>query len=395
MNKTAICSIASKNYYSHAKALFASVREFHRDVDLHFLLADEIEGKFDKEAEFFEIIEAKDLGIKEFRAMSFMYDIIELNVALKPFLIQYLLTKGYEKIIYFDVDIMVFNKLDLIMDLLDTYSIVITPHITKPILDEEGFNIKEQGFLKNGAYNAGFIAVSKTETTVAFLDWWSKKCKTVCFREPETGLFVDQKWLDLLPGLFDYVCVLRHLGCNMAYWNFHERVVEEKLVNGNIPLIFFHFSGLEVDNLNQISKYQNRYTLDNRQDLVDIFELYRNNLHVNGYTESKVWIYKYGSYENGKRIGILARRLYNSTSKNYNDPFSCEKGSYYYLLKSKRLLETDSQGKVSMNGNELRIKLFNIILKIIERILGAGRYNAFMIYIRYISVIRRQDFLIK
>ena len=35
----------------------------------------------------------------------------------------------------------------------------------------------------------------------------------------------DQRWLDLVPALFDDVHIVRDPGCNVAYWNLPERYV--------------------------------------------------------------------------------------------------------------------------------------------------------------------------
>ena len=51
----------------------------------------------------------------------------------------------------------------------------------------------------------------------------------------------------------------------------------------NIPLFFFHYSGFDIRRPNEISKYQNRYTFEERKDIVDLFETYRKELLKNGY----------------------------------------------------------------------------------------------------------------
>ena len=42
----------------------------------------------------------------------------------------------------------------------------------------------------------------------------------------EEGLFVDQKWIDLVPGFYPDVGIIHHPGYNVAYWNLHCRRVE-------------------------------------------------------------------------------------------------------------------------------------------------------------------------
>src|SRR6266571_6360939 len=285
-NNVAIFSISSLNYISYARTLFGSVKEFHSDdVDMYLLLVDELDGSVDPDSEPFKIIEAKNINISEFETMSFKYDIMELNTAVKPFFIRNLLKAGYKKIIYLYPDIMVFDRLDLALNLLDSHSIVLTPHITMPIHDD--LRPSEQDFLKTGIYNLGFIALSNTEESFKLIEWWCLRCGSLCYNEPETGLFVDQKWINYVPGLFESVYILRNQGYNMSYWNLHERVLINYRVNNSEQLCFYHFSGICFDDLNSISKYQNRYTLLQRPELTDLFELYRDKVLANGYHNSK------------------------------------------------------------------------------------------------------------
>jgi hypothetical protein len=69
------------------------------------------------------------------------------------------------------------------------------------------------------------------------------------FNDVPFGTFVDQKWIDLVPAFFDKVCILKHPGCNIAYWNLHERTLsqgKDAILVNNQPLCFFHFSGVKA-----------------------------------------------------------------------------------------------------------------------------------------------------
>lgn len=394
MNNTAIFTIVSKNYIAYARTLLGSVKDLHPDVDLYLLLADEIDGKFEPKDEIFQVLEASQIGIPEFTKMSFMYDILEFNTAVKPFFMKFLIDKGYRKIIYFDPDIMLFRRLDPILDLLDRNSIVLTPHITRPI-PQDGKLPSEREFLTAGTYNLGFIGIGNDENSRKMVQWWCDRLAESCFTEMETGLFVDQKWINLVPGMFGAVYIYKNRGCNMAYWNLHERsLADDLMVNQVEPLIFYHFSGINLNDLNPISKYQNRYTLKERSDLSSIFELYRDKLLSNNFQASRSWDYKYSQYDNGVVIGPLARRLYSTVAKQYPDPFEAGPGSYYELLKKKRMLEKVAATKTSQDRSAV-IGKFNKLLKFAIKLLGPNRYADLMRYLRFISVVRRQDFLIK
>lgn len=395
MTKIAVCSICSRNYYAYARVLFESIHQLHPDWDLHLLLADEIDGIVDNTRDRFSVMAARELGIPGFISMAFRYDVIEMNVALKPFLMGYLIGRGYERVIYFDVDIRLYSSLQPIVDLLNTASIVITPHITTPLPADVGLDMRENRFLKNGSFNLGFIAVSSGAESKSFLNWWSSRCLTECFREPETGLFVDQKWVDLVPCLFSRTKILRDLGCNMAYWNLHERRLIGLSVNGKDPLVFFHFSGIDLPAFAEISKYQNNYNLQNRPDLASVFNDYRDRVIAAGHDKFKGIPYHYSKFDNGQPIGLIVRRLYEHFSDIYTNPFSVGPGTYYERVRRKGLLCSGTPTAYKLSDVKKRGRLINFMLKAIARLLGVRRYEALMAYLRHITVVRRQKFLIE
>lgn len=395
MPRIAVCSIASRNFFAHARAFFRSVKEHHPDWDCHFLLADEAEGFIDPEGESFSVREARDLGIPDFERMAFRYDVIEMNVALKPFLLSSLLARGYDRVLYFDVDMRVCSPLTPIVAALDSATVVVTPHITSPLPEDSGPTLREDLFLKNGVCNAGFIAVRAGAETSTFLDWWSARCARQCLREPETGLFVDQKWLDLALVMFPGVKPLRHLGCNMAYWNLHERRLSDSTVNGVVPLVFFHFSGLDLADIQGISKHQSRYNLDNRPDLRELFERYRETVLAAGDADFRNLPYRYGRFDNDDPIGLPARRLYESVETEHPHPFSTGSGTYHDILRRRGLLSGPRRIAYGRQDAQRRGRPINFALALTAKILGIARYEALMTYLRYISVLRRQSFLLR
>jgi hypothetical protein len=395
MNTTAVFTISSKNYLAYARTLFQSVREFHDDVDQFLLLADRVAGDFDPSREPFEVIEVGEIGLRDFTAMTFKYDVVEFNTAVKPFFFNFLFKRGYRKVIYFDPDIMLFRRVDLITDLLDCHSVVLTPHITRPLPEGDPFRPSERSHLISGTYNLGFVAVSNCEAGREFIDWWSLKCAESCYNEPETGIFVDQKWVNHAPGLFPDVYVLRHPGCNMAYWNLHERQLDGLTVNGEFPLVFYHFSGISTDDLGALSKHQEKYTLAMRPDLQSIFELYRDRLLANGHEQVRGLKYAYGCYDNGERVGSVARRLYAECAERYPAPFAVGPGSYYELLAKKGLLEKGGYALPSGGAAVSKAAKVNLLFKLAKAILGIDRYTGFLKYLNYVSVLRRQGFLLE
>ncbi len=61
----------------------------------------------------------------------------------------------------------------------------------------------EQDILIAGAYNLGFIGIGSGAFADQLLDWWAERLETDCIVDPTRGFFVDQRWIDLVPGMAD------------------------------------------------------------------------------------------------------------------------------------------------------------------------------------------------
>ncbi len=255
--RTVVFSICSNNYLAQAEVFFASVRSRHPEVDLVLGLADSPDPEL-RYPEGVEVVPAADLGITDFASFAFAYDVTEFNTAIKPFLMLRLFERGYRNVLYFDPDIEIFRRLDDLVAVLDGgASFVLTPHFCDP--PSAGAPRSERDVMQTGVYNLGFIAASQTPETEPALRWWARMLRHGCVNEQERGLFVDQKYMDLLPGLAGRTHVLRDTGFNVAYWNLDRRAVSAGpegawLVDGR-PLAFFHFSGFVPERPLEVSRY--------------------------------------------------------------------------------------------------------------------------------------------
>ncbi|MBK8137136.1 MAG: glycosyltransferase [Chloroflexi bacterium] len=330
-----VFTIISKNYLASARVLMRSIRALHPTLSLVTVLVDEIDGSFEPDHEPFQVLLASELGIPRWRHFSMKYDIMELNTAVKPYAIQVLMEKHKAKrVIYFDPDIQVFSRLDTIFELLDVNLCVLTPHITAPLNDE--FSPSELDFLRVGTYNLGFFAVSRTSDWRNLLRWWEQRLYENCTREVERGLFVDQHWMDLVPSLFAPVHILRDPGYNVAYWNLatREMAVDSAggfTVNGT-KLVFFHYSGFSVSNLERVSKHQNRLSFDNLNAAARrCFTEYRQQLLEAGVEDTSAYPYAYGRFQNGLPVTDSLRiclRHADSKGEIWADPYVTGKGSF-------------------------------------------------------------------
>ncbi len=309
---TSVFTIVSRNYFHFARTLMNSLASAHPEWDRYVLLVDEHDGTFNSARENCTIIDVCSLPLPNFKQFLFRYNILELNTAVKPWMCEWLFERGSQRVIYMDPDIYVYRRLNAVEDLLDQgASIVLTPHLTG-FLDDD-LRPTELDIMRSGVYNLGFIALNRHPQVDAFLPWWQKKLEFQAIVDPDAGLFTDQKWIDLVPGMFEDVRILRHPGYNVAYWNLKHRRVQlrkgDYWVNGE-PLVFFHFSGINPMQPEDFSKHQNRYRLSEIGDARKLVEQYCNTVKQNGLEECSAYRYAFNQFDDGTPLNDLIRICY-------------------------------------------------------------------------------------
>jgi glycosyltransferase involved in cell wall biosynthesis len=313
-----ICTIIAKNYVAHARVLAKSFRRHHPDGSCAVLVVDDYEGFLDPAEEPFELIAIEDIGLPDVEKMAASYDVTEFSTAVKPWLLRHLLEReGVEAITYLDPDILIADSIVEIEELALKHEIVLTPHFTSP-LPRDGGKPAEEDILIAGAYNLGFISLAAGSTAAELLDWWSERLESDCVVDPGGGLFVDQRWIDLVPGIWPGVHVLRDPGFNVAYWNLPTREFEISgdgyLVDGR-PLRFFHFSGFDPLRPKSLSKHQDRIDVRANRALTRICEEYAELLLESGQQEARFWSYGWDSLPNGAKLDAPARRVYREAAE--------------------------------------------------------------------------------
>ncbi|MEJ8568218.1 putative nucleotide-diphospho-sugar transferase [Elongatibacter sediminis] len=260
----------------------------------------------------FEIIPFEALNLENGRGMLFQYTPFELCCALKPFALRHLLDQGFERVIYLDADMAVFSGFGPVLEALGSADVLVTPHLDAPF-PQDGLQPDDGHLLLSGMFNLGFIGVRDTHQGRAFINWWADKLERGCIEDHFNGLFVDQKYVDLAVGLFEGLRLLRHPGCNVAYWNLHSRKVtrdgQDWRVNGE-PLVFFHFSDFDPERPRILSGHQTRFDLSELPDLAVLFENYSARLRENGLAETRQLPYGYSRYRQGGGISPAMRRAY-------------------------------------------------------------------------------------
>ena len=297
--------------------MLQSAKRHHPDAHLYCVIVDrDLSHAAALNAEF-EVIAIDKLGLPLGEEFLFQYTILELNTAVKPWAIAYLLARGHDQVCYVDPDICFYKEMSEVTQLLSAGAdIVLTPHLLAPVTDDK--LPRELDIRRAGAYNFGFCALRDTANVRRFLRWWQSKLTRDCVNDADRGLFVDQGWIDLVPGLFDSVAILRHKGYNVAYWNIAQRPLGRRDSHGYFidqePLVFFHFSGLDPSDPASFSKHQTRFTLATVGVAKELVGEYVSAVVANGYRTYAKLEYGFECFSSGEKIPNIFRNLYRLSS---------------------------------------------------------------------------------
>lgn len=415
----AIFTIVAKNYIGLAQVLEKSVKA-NCQADFFIIVADELE---EAKKQYYNlsdnVLMAKHwLGYTDelWYEMAFKYNLVEFCTAIKPACFKFFLEeKKYDKVIYLDPDIFIFNSIEPVFAALDNTSILLTPHIISMQTPFKG-DYPDHLFLINGTFNLGFLGLKKSETAGRLLHWWESRLQNECFSDNDRGTITDQKWMNLLPSFFSArdMQVSFNRGLNVAPWNYFERQIQKRgehyFVNerGNLadknvtPLVFVHFSGYDYRGFCSNKVSHKKEDFKNYGDMEPVFEDYANALkegNINRYMDEQ---YSYNQFENGINIISIQRRIYRrllEEDKKYNNPFITADGSFYSLLKQKGIIDYSkiSADKVTNKnipafGKKLRI--INIAFNLLKKMIGIRKYSMFIRFLRRYAREENQVFLV-
>lgn len=265
MTQTIFFTSINANYLPKATLLAESVKRHHKDSEFYLCFVEK--DKLDIDQTYFDKVVYPEEFIGESHLQLIgQYSVVEACTAVKPFFFLWLLNKFPEaNLVYLDPDIYVYSPLDEVLEQLKEASIIVTPHLTKPESSLDAIWDNEISVLRHGSYNLGFLAIKKDENSYKFIEWWANRLSRFSYVDYKNGIFTDQKWIDLAPSFFN-VFILKHPGYNLAPWNTHHRSISIKngkyLVEGEYPLRFVHFSGLDSGaNAAMITKYNSNNSL--------------------------------------------------------------------------------------------------------------------------------------
>ncbi len=323
MTRLAVFTTGSCNRLGMARALMATVRQHYPEADLFICVGDDATGLIPPSG--CHLVAGADIGVPGWRRTCFAYDIMGLNCLLKPFMFLHLIeTLGYDRVIHCDTDMALFDRLHAVDAALDAgASLVITPHLLAPPApaDVPG----PRGILMAGTYNTGFVAASSNEAARAALRWWAARVHEDGGAAPERGLVWDQRWMDLVPGLFPAVHITRDPALNVAYWNLPQRRLSRDGGGWTVAghrLGLFHFSGFDPADPTRLTRHATSIPTPPPRGLAALLAEYAALLSVHHDAADATWPYAHARFASGTLIPPAARTLFHAHHRDWRtDPF--------------------------------------------------------------------------
>lgn len=323
----AACTVIAKNELSMARVLAQAWQNVHPDGSFIALLLDSAKGFFHPEREAFQIILSAQLQIPDLPGFFFRHVREEAASAVKPFFFSYLFSQyPIEHLIYLAPESLVLNPLDDLLEVLCRADVVLTSHITRP-LPHDNATLSDSDIFRMGCYAPGFLALRRSARSCQLLRWWSEKISDNGNISSRSDVIAD-RWLDLVPHLFEGVEVLTRPGYNVGYWDLHDDRVrmdgERVLVNGEAASLF-NFRGFHPNSPSELPIFRNQYQARQAGNAARLFSRYYDLLMQAAWAETSRWTYSHDFFNSGPVIPVSARLYYRSLgaySNELGDPFT-------------------------------------------------------------------------
>ncbi len=340
------------NYIPKARILARSVKRHLPAAKFVVILCDEIPKELSETIEPFDaLLQVHELGIpvENLPAWIFSHSVVELCTAVKGAAFLTLFEKFQdEKVMFLDPDIVVLDSLEPLETLLDSHSVLITPHLVEPDDTLDAIADNEVCALAHGVYNFGFLAVRNSVEGKRFATWWRDRLTHFCYDDIPRGLFTDQRWGDLVPAFFPDAYIVRDKIYNVATWNLSHRKVDMdkngKLFIEGQPIRFYHFSGFDSGAQEaMLTKYGK-----GNQGLFKLREWYLAEMENEGQSLFGKRPSCYGFYQDGEKISQEQRVLYRGRPDlklKYPDPFATEPAKQSYVAWFKKTGRWELKGE--------------------------------------------------
>jgi hypothetical protein len=146
-----------------------------------------------------------------------------------------------EIVTYLDADLLFYSSPQPIFEAMAGASVGVVGH---------RFHWWAKRLEKYGKFNVGWVSFRADEVGRNAARWWRESCIEWCYGEVNDNRFADQKYLEHIFRRFPRVVEITHPGANLGPWNVCRHSIVQQAgghfeIDGDFPLIFFHFSGVK------------------------------------------------------------------------------------------------------------------------------------------------------
>src|SRR4051794_2763135 len=287
----AVVTIVSRSRLPAARVLAASLREHAPEVAFHVVVADESEHAGDG------LHGVREVGLESLAERGLRDSPLELCVRLKPLVLTTLLDEGYSAALFLDPDQWVLGDLEPLWQAIERSAIVLTPHLAAPPADADA-SARELMLLRAGTHNAGALGVSDHPEARRMLAWLAERLDAANHGRTEDGAYYDQRWLDLVPGLFDGVDVLRDERFNVGHWSLPERDATD--------VRLLHASGFDPERPRTVTSHDPRLAEVEAGRVGALLERYARELLAAGYREAAALPWGWARFADGAPVPRMA-----------------------------------------------------------------------------------------
>jgi glycosyltransferase involved in cell wall biosynthesis len=298
-----VATIVLRRDLARARTLAASLAATNPDLALFALVLDAGEGA-DGAGEPFELVAASALAIEDFPLLAAELDEQRLLEVCQPLLLQYLLDRHGDDVLYLGADSLVLGPLEDVALAVRAHGILLWPRVEVP-LPQDGRRPHEADLREWGLYDGGLVALAGSADHGEALRWWAQRVRTP--RSEQQGALP----LERLATLGAHV--VREAGLGTSFWNLPGATIESRgdqvLIDG-APLRLLRLSGYAPTQPAQLSRYQDRLHLDELGPLARIFEAYAAELSAHGEERLAQEPYGWGSLPDGTRLDSRLRAIW-------------------------------------------------------------------------------------
>lgn len=266
-------TVVTPDRLPHARVLADSLSRHHPDLALRVVVVGAPSSDEVRADEPFEPLDCADLGLDELDVLLLRGAVADAVTQAKPAALEALLALGHECVLYVDADTQAIGDLGPLLDAVRSHPVVLLPHCVDPPSTPPDLS-HELLLLKAGTMNAGVVGVRAGPQATAFLRWWNDRLGSGLTSNADAGVYYDQRWLDLAPGMFDGVHVLRDARFDVGPWNVRER--------RDVDWRLMHHSGFDPDQPDVIWGHAPSARFDDVEAVGPVYAQYAEQLRAAG-----------------------------------------------------------------------------------------------------------------